>query len=139
MREGKWLESGMIRKRPAAGAADTQINHKVRADIATIAKTMGQYGVHWLPCYKASGSVIQGIQAIRNGLQSALKRDHNGFYVQRKCQATIETLPFLEKEDEDIAPDQEDHAFDMIRYRLLKRGATKPADISFPRAAKFGY
>ncbi len=137
-RERKWLASGMIKGSVKAGAADTQINSRVRADIATIAKTMGSYGVHWLPCYKASGSVIQGIQAIRNGLQNALKRDHNGFYVQRKCQATIETLPFLEKEDEDIAPDQEDHAFDMIRYRLLKRGATKTADISFPRAHRFG-
>lgn len=137
-RERKWLNSGVIKKPPKAGAADTQIGRKERADIASIAKTMAAEGVFWLPCYKAKGSVVQGIQAVRNALQRATKHENNGFYVQRKCQATIETLPFLEKEGEDIASDQEDHAFDMIRYRLLKRAATKSTPISFSRPRSFG-
>ena len=45
----------------------------------------------------------------------------------RRCKAAIKILPSLQADGEDIAKDQEDHCYDMLRYRLVqkKKGALK--------------
>ena len=130
-REKRWVESGIFARTPVPGAADTNISNVTRTDVETIEKTMQRFGVYWRPADKSSGSRAMGLQAIRNRLQNALDNRRGGYYVQRRCRATIETLPFLEREGEDIADEQEDHVYDMTRYRMFdrRRGGLKA---SFP-------
>lgn len=121
LREKRMRDTGIIKSTPVPGAADTNISNVTRTDVETIEKTMQRYGVYWRPADKSAGSRAMGLQAIRERLQNALDNRRKGYYVQRRCRATIETLPNLEREGEDIADEQEDHVYDMTRYRLFDR------------------
>ena len=131
-RETEWKQRGVFKSKVFPGAADTNIRNVHRSDVETIEKTMRRFGVYWLAADKAAGSRVQGLQAMRTRLRNALNNDKQGYYVMRKCQATIETLPYLEREDEDIAQQQEDHVYDMTRYRLLNRRSDGSFKANFP-------
>ena len=109
------------------GPADNQIANVERNDIETIKTTMANCGVRWTASNKSPGTRTQGLQILRQRLRNSLTKEGKGFYVQRKCRATIRTLPVLQADGEDIASDQEDHIYDMIRYRLLTRKLGKPS------------
>ena len=109
------------------GPADNQIDNVIRSDVETIKTTMAKCGVRWTKSDKSPGTRTQGLQILRQYLGNALTNDGKGFYVMRKCRATIRTLPSLQADGEDIANDQEDHLYDMIRYRLLTRKLGKPS------------
>ena len=112
------------------GPADTQISGIHRVDVSTIESKMAQSGVTWLKADKSPGSRIAGAQLVRQGLENAKNRENKGFYVMQRCQATIETLPNLQRAGDDIAKDQEDHLYDVIRYRLSQDNIGAP-DVVF--------
>lgn len=108
------------------GPADNQISAVSRTDVDTIEAEMSKVGVRWKRSDKSPGSRIQGAQLLRQGLSNALDSEGPGFYVMRKCQATITTLPSLQRSGEDVAKGQEDHLYDAIRYRLSQRKLGAP-------------
>lgn len=113
-----------------AGPADNQICAVTRSDQDTIEREMSKHGVRWKRSDKSPGSRIQGLQFLRQGLRNALDGEGPGFYIMRRCKATIATLPSLQRDGEDIAKGQEDHLYDAIRYRLSQRRLGVP-DVNF--------
>ena len=112
------------------GPADNQISDVTRRDIDTIEKTMRNCGVWWEKSDKSPGSRRAGLQRVRHYLRNGLTGEGPGLYVQQRCQAAIKLLPPLQREGEDIAKDQEDHIYDMLRYRLSKKASgSVPVDI----------
>ena len=103
------------------GPADNQISDVNDPGVATIETQMANVGVRWKKSNKAKGSRRQGLEMIRQRLANSVKNEGPGFYVQRKCRFAIKNLPSLALEGEDIADGQEDHIYDMVRYRLLTR------------------
>ena len=65
----------------------------------------------------------------RTGLINASKQEGAGLYFMRRCQAAIKILPSLEADGEDIADGQEDHCYDMLRYRLVLKKRRDKRDI----------
>lgn len=128
MRDHDFAAKGILDKghKVYPGPADNQIANVQRTDIETIKSTMAKHGCRWSMSDKSPGSRVQGLQMLRQYLGNALTGEGKAFYVQRKCQATIKLLPSLQPDGEDIAKDQEDHLYDMIRYRLLTRRLGKP-------------
>ena len=128
--ENEFVNKKIIQGKVYPGPADNQIANVNRTDQETIEHTMARERVRWTRSDKSQGSRMLGLQVIRTRLSNALNGDNNGFYVQRRCQATIELLPMLARDDklgEDIADGQEDHLYDMIRYRLLDRKQGAPS------------
>ena len=122
-KEYNFPAKGMITKghRINPGPADNQIANINDPGVETIETMMAKQGVRWKRSDKSAGSRKQGLQTIRQRLANSVSGEGPGFYVQRKCRYTIKNLPSLQREGEDIADNQEDHIYDMIRYRLLTR------------------
>ena len=104
------------------GPADNQISNVERVDFETIEKIMQKLGIYWTKSDKSKGSRRMGLQVLRQYLRNSITGEGPGLYIQRKCRAAIKLLPPLEREGEDIASAQEDHIYDMLRYRLTKAG-----------------
>lgn len=128
-RESNFRITGMIHgdQKIYPGPADNQIANVTGIGTATLKSEMAKYGVHWLESQKGAGSRAIGLQAIVSGLRNSVAKEGAGLYFMRRCKAAIKILPSLEADGEDIAKDQEDHCYDMLRYRLVqkKRGATQ--------------
>ena len=128
-REANFRATGMIHgdQKIYPGPADNQIAAVTGIGTATIKSEMAKYGATWLESQKGAGSRAIGLQAIISGLRNATLKEGPGLYFMRRCKAGIKILPSLQADGEDIAKDQEDHCYDMLRYRLVqkKRGATR--------------
>ena len=117
-------EMGM-RGRIKRGPADSAIFSKYDGK-KTVAGDMKKEGVYWDAVDKSSGSRIQGWQQIRNYLTGALPnpngpREKAGIFICDRCRDTRRTVPCLPRDDknlDDVNSEVEDHAGDMIRYRL---------------------
>ena len=119
------------------GPADNQISSSSYGE-TSIRKLMNDLGVRWVQSNKAKGSRIEGLQMIRACLLNAKRGDNRGLYFMRRCREAIDQLPRLRMDDkpasEDIRPNQEDHIYDMLRYRMLRKSQRSPTvDM------KFGY
>lgn len=127
-REHDFVPAGVMHKghRVRPGPADNQISNVTRTDIETIKATMARFGVKWTESDKSPGSRSNGLHAIRQALRHSVEKEGRGLYFMRRCRAAIDTLPNLEKDGEDIAKDQEDHIYDMLRYRMLIKKMGKP-------------
>jgi len=115
-----------IHKLPSPGPADNQITQMLQEGVDTLAKSMSDEGVEWIASDKSKGSRVVGLQLMRDRLDNSLKCEKSGFYVMNNCIATIEILPTLARDDknpQDVDSEQEDHIWDMIRYRILKDGS----------------
>ena len=93
----------------------------------SIAEDMKKKGVAWTKANKKAGSRIQGLELIRSKLKASLKpfQEEPGLYIFDNCVHLIRTLPTLPRSEynsEDIDTNAEDHAYDALRYRILKRG-----------------
>ena len=125
-REHAFVKEGVINEghRIYPGPADTQISSINRTDIATIEDVMAKLGVEWERADKSAGSRIAGLQCFRQALRQALEGEVHGFYLTEDCDNTILVLPSLQRDlregGEDIAPYQEDHLYDVVRYRLVQ-------------------
>lgn len=130
-REAKFLEHGWIKTPVKAGPADNQIRAVQDEETHSIESRMADEGVKWTSSDKRAGSRKIGLQLLRDALENALGEvddegirtcERPGLYVMENCQAWIETVPKLPRDEDD--PDDvdtaaEDHAYDDTRYRVL--------------------
>ena len=105
------------------GPADNMIFHKEPGH-QSIADEMAKEGILYCRADKSPGSRIIGCSLMRQRLQNSTSehKERPGFRVFKNCVHTIRTVPSLERDDkntEDVDTDQEDHIWDVIRYRLL--------------------
>lgn len=125
-REHDFVENGWIGEghRIYPGPADTQISGVIRTDISTIEDVMANMGVEWERADKSAGSRIAGLQGFRQALRHSIEGEMHGFYTMERCENTNLILPSLQRDmregGEDIAPYQEDHLYDVVRYRLVQ-------------------
>ena len=116
------LASGAIKTQPRKGPADNEIGDEKIPGEESVATIMAREGVTWLKSDKSKGSRRRRLQLLRDRLQSSLEGEDPGFYVQRRCLATIELLPSIPSDElnpEDVDTDSEDHIYDMVGYRCL--------------------
>lgn len=90
----------------------------------TVADDLATQGMTFVRSNKSPGSRIQGVQLMRTRLKASTVRpmERPGIFVFSTCFHTIRTIPNLENDEknpEDIGSSQEDHIWDVIRYRLL--------------------
>lgn len=103
------------------GPADAAIFDEVNGNC--ISEDMESEGVYWVPADKRPGSRVLGIERIRTMLKASKESplENPGFYVFDNCRHTIRTLPTAPRDNikvDDIAKGYEDHAIDMLRYRV---------------------
>lgn len=128
-----------ISSQPFPGPADNQIANKPQSDEDTIETKMSDTGIVWEKSDKSAGSRKAGLELFRGMLEASLEpeRDQPGIYFMQNCQAAIETLPSLPRDEvdlDDVDSDAEDHVYDEVRYRVL-RGSNRYAtniSISYP-------
>ena len=121
-RETRLLSEGWIQTQPEPGPADNQIRDVRERDVDTIAKKMEDHGVVWTPSDKSPGSRRNGLQIMRDRLQSSATNAGPGLYFMDNCRASLATLPVLPRDDDnqdDVDTDSEDHIYDDVRYRCL--------------------
>lgn len=105
------------------GPADNQIRNVTESDVDTIEKKMSDRGIRWQSSDKSKGSRKIGVQLMRERLRNSKRAEGPGIYFFRNCEACIELIPTLprdEKEIDDVDTDAEDHLWDATRYRVLK-------------------
>lgn len=117
------IESGWIRRTVASGSADNQIWNNTNTDNDCIADIMESENVYWERSNKASGSRVNGLQLFRDMLKNTTDNaEQPHIYFMNNCIASISTIPVLprdEKKIDDVDTTAEDHAYDMVRYRIL--------------------
>lgn len=104
------------------GPADNSIFNKEGGP--SIAENMATNGIMFTRSNKTPGSRVLGVQIMRNRLVASTRRpmEHPGIFVFRNCFHVIRTIPNLscdDKNNEDINSMDEDHLWDIIRYRIL--------------------
>ncbi len=85
----------------------------------TLLQVLQREGVWLTRPVKGPGSRIAGVQRIRQRLLNAVNRSGPGLYVSGRAKLTLETVPTLPRDPnrpEDVATDQNDHAWDALRY-----------------------
>lgn len=129
----KWITN-----KPYAGPADNQIAEVRETTTDTIEKKMSDEGITWERSDKGPGSRKNGLQLIRDRLEATANREGPGLLFMDNCTASISTIPVLPRDDkliDDVDTSAEDHAYDMVRYRVLK-GNNRTATVihvNFPR------
>ena len=111
------------------GPADSSIWHQRGHDIPPIIQIFNDKQVFFSKAYRGQGSREAGLQVVRDRLYRAKHGKPYGFYIMKRCENTLRTVPHLSREHEDIAKDQEDHCYDMVRYALMDRQKTIPENI----------
>jgi len=135
-REIEMLRDGWIQTQPYSGPADNQIGQIREADVESISTKMAKTGIRWLESDKSPGSRKIGLQLIRDRLKDAVDLESPGLYFMDNCRATLALLPILPRDTsdlDDVDTTAEDHAYDMIRYRVTKGNnrTAKEINVSF--------
>ena len=84
----------------------------------TIGELSSKAGVKWMPAKKGPGSRKSGAQVVIQLL------NEEKFKVFRSCKHFLRTVPVLmpdENDWDDVDTEQEDHAWDELRYSLVSR------------------
>lgn len=135
-RETDLLIAKWIIKPPRPGPADNAIRNVVEKTSDSIETIMSKEKVTWTLSDKKPGSRKNGLQLLRDRLESSIKHAKGlekpgpGIYFMSHCKATTSTLPVLPrdpKDPDDVDTEAEDHVYDDVRYRVLAgsiRGAT---------------
>ena len=116
------IKGGWIVSLPWAGPADNQIRDVREIDVDSIESKMAKAGVRWTQSDKSPGSRKIGLQLMRDRLEASIRNDGPGIFFMDNCRASIATLPVLPRDPrrmDDIDTQSEDHAYDMVRYRVL--------------------
>jgi hypothetical protein len=132
-REISIMANGWISSQPWPGPADNNIRKVVDKEQDTKEKAMAKKGVRWESSDKSPGTRAIGLQLMRDRLEAATKQEGPGLYFMTNCVASIEILPTLPRDDkniDDVDTDAEDHAYDMVRYRVLKGANRKATSIT---------
>lgn len=127
----KWCEEA-----PWPGPADNQIRDTRETDVDSIELKMAKEGVRWTESDKSPGSRRNGLQLIRDRLEASIRGEMPGLYFMQNCLASISILPTLPRDEtkmDDVDTEAEDHAYDMVRYRVL-RGSNR-----FAKTVKVSY
>src|SRR5690606_7391656 len=123
-REVELMREGWISRQPIPGPADNQIRDVRESDTDTIESKMLDKGIRWTVSDKSPGSRKNGVQLFRDGMQAAVRGEGAGIYFMTNCPGSIRLIPSLPRDDDkpdDVDTDAEDHTWDMVRYRLLKK------------------
>lgn len=121
-RERRLLENGWIARRVDPGPADGQIYAVNEKESSSIASKMAEEGVEWYAADKRPGSRKTGLVLVRDALENAKTADGAGLYFMDNCQAALETLPVLPRDEDDpddVDTTAEDHVYDDVRYAVL--------------------
>ena len=97
--------------------ADPAIFSNIGAE-RSIGKIFRDSGVRWLPAWNSRGSRVNGAQEIVRLLAEGRLK----FF--RTCKNCIRTIPMLPPDDynpEDVDTSAEDHAYDALRYGVMRR------------------
>lgn len=92
-------------------------------------------GINWVKADKRPGSRVNGWLRMRSMFRAATEypMERPGLFIFSNCTHTIRTLPVATRSKtnaEDIDTAQEDHALDMLRYRILGgKMEAKPSNI----------
>lgn len=116
-------EQGWVSEAIYPGPADNQIRDVREKDVETIEIKMAKEGIRWIESDKSAGSRKIGLQLIRDRLEASINKEGPGLYFMSNCKASIEILPYLPRDEDDmddIDTDAEDHPYDMARYKVLK-------------------
>lgn len=122
-REIEMMAYGWLPSQPLPGPADNQIRDVREEDVDSIETKMAKKGIRWIKSDKSPGSRRNGLQLVRERLEASKRMEGPGIYFMRNCKASIETLPPLPRDEDnidDVDTDSEDHVYDMVRYRVLK-------------------
>ncbi len=122
-REKFYLDNKWVLKKPSPGPADNQIDDVREIDVDSIATKMETRGIVWERSDKSKGARMNGLELIRLRLLCAVRGEGPGLYFMNNCIGSIKTIPSLprdEKNLDDIDTTAEDHAYDMVRYRVLR-------------------
>lgn len=131
-REAKMIAEGWITSNPAAGPADNQIRNVNERDTDTIEKKMADEGVHWTESDKSAGSRKIGLQLARDRFEASVDGEGPGLYVTANCRYFVKHIPTLARDEDDmddVDTTQEDHDWDMTRYRALASNNRIATDI----------
>lgn len=113
-----------IKDRCIPGPADSAIFAVENG--ASIAADMLKAGIQWTPAEKGPGSRKNGLERVRQYLKSGLSSplESPGLFFFETCVHSIRTLPALPRDPkiaDDVDTDSEDHAYDMVRYRVMNQ------------------
>ena len=128
---GGWIASSV-----APGPADGQIYGVTEAESGSIAQLMEGEGVSWYAADKSKGTRKNGLQLMRDALESAVQGEGKGLFIMDNCKAFLETVPTLPRDEDnkdDVDTTAEDHVYDEARYMVLddKTTFTGHVDLSF--------
>jgi hypothetical protein len=95
----------------------------------SIADDMARVGVRWEESEKGPGSRKTGLERMRRMLKASLAtpREEPGLYFFDTCRHSLRTLPTLPRDSrksDDVDTNAEDHAYDQIRYRVMRSQKT---------------
>jgi len=135
-REIEWLKQNHFKKQPRGGPADNQIRNVNDVSVDTTEVAMKKIGISWTESDKSPGTRAMGLQLLRDRLEAALVGEGKAIYFMRNCEATIELLPPIPRDEiktDETDPDYEDHPFDVVKYRILagNRTAVEKLDVRF--------
>lgn len=136
-REIRLMTRRIVQSQPLPGPADNQIRNVQDDDSDTIEKKMADKGVRWTESDKSPGSRHNGLELMREMLDNANNGEGPGLYFCEECRASIATIPVLPRDEDDtddVDTSAEDHAYDMVRYRVLKgrNRIAKKLNVKFP-------
>jgi hypothetical protein len=133
IRERNMIEEGLIPVKVRPGPADSAIDASDNGP--SVRSDMLSRGVDWEMADKAPGSRKQGWLVMRRMLRASAgldnegkqitgPREEPGLYFFRSCEAAIELLPSMSRDDkdlDDIDTHGEDHVADEARYRVRNK------------------
>lgn len=117
LRKAKWVNGPIW-----PGPADNQIRNVNDSDTDTVEKRMEDEGVTWTKSDKSKGTLVIGLQLMRDRLENSLRGEGPGLYIMDHCAATLSLLPGMRRSEKNIDivdSETEDHIYDEARYRLL--------------------
>jgi hypothetical protein len=111
---------GRVRPGPADNSIFTRDNG------VCIADDMAKNGVKWTESNKAPGSRVQGLEQLRKLLTASTQQpmESPGLFIFNNCHQFIRTVPVLprdERDNDDVDTKSEDHIYDAVRYKILRK------------------
>lgn len=121
--EEELFEDGWTQSRVTPGPADGQIFNVNESESDSIAQLMAKEGVEWERADKSPGTRKNGLEMMRVALENATQGEGPGLYVMSHCEAFLETVPSLPRDEDDpddVDTTAEDHVYDESRYMVLE-------------------
>ena len=98
---------------------------------------MASEGVEWTRADKSAGTRKNGLEMMRVALENAIQGEGPGLYVMNNCEAFLETVPSLPRDEDDpddVDTTAEDHIYDEARYMILDEKEIFTGDVEIDLA-----